>query len=597
MLALAGDDAGLAEMKKVVASIPELDPWITAVEQHLQDRWLFPAIEQAVAANPRCLQTDIKQLIGATDGAHIANLISYLEKGGKIVRIKEGQNYRLVLAGSNEAPVRVPKRLVSSHRTDSKAPPLYKIDVSSLRYVPLPRAPMRWEEAQSSRERGKTPDANDLFDLRDSDWRVTSVDKMPSADRPDSAFRRMYSVDSGLLMIDDLGRAEGFGPIEAAAIRYDRSGRLVAKAGFSHKLFHLGVHTLGHGIIAMSSDCVVHAYDDGLQPLFETALIEAPEIQALRNRFDIPQVELFKHLCCVALSRDNGRYLFTAVDEAWCIGSKGIGLWGVKLPMEEGWKRISTPSTKIATSVEIQSALSLMGLSLPVTPEDLKGRYRELAMKLHPDHNPSDPSADDRMKALNAAAEVLTGIDRSALPAYTGATFVKELDRKELTIHGLKFALTFSYQQSELYASDRIYAASFAARSDSVYLAGRTGRIVLVNEKGEGVRVYDLGAVPSKIMDTGEYLYILTDTRVYVLRDDSLCALVDMFNSGNLLIADSGFGLLESKRFRWFRKNGVYLGSIVSKDPIRRVYWSPGGMVVETRQRRATIDGVPPWWD
>jgi hypothetical protein len=79
-------------------------------------------------------------------------------------------------------------------------------------------------------------------------------------------------VDCGLLMIDDLGKTKGFGPIKSAALRYDRAGRLAAKAGFAHGLHRLGVHPLGHGFVAMSADGVLHAYGEDLQPLFKTGL-------------------------------------------------------------------------------------------------------------------------------------------------------------------------------------------------------------------------------------------------------------------------------------------------------------------------------------
>ena len=118
----------------------------------------------------------------------------------------------------------------------------------------------------------------------------------------------------------------------------------------------------------------------------------------------------------------------------------------------------------------------------------------------------------------------------------------------------------------------------------------------MVDENGEGVRAYDIGSVPRRIIDTGSYLYLLTDTRLYVLHDDVLHALVDTFDGGDLVVAQTGFGLLEKKRLRWFRENGEYLGSVVSKDPIRRVYSKQDGMVIETRQRRAVIQGAPAWW-
>ena len=154
----------------------------------------------------------------------------------------------------------------------------------------------------------------------------------------------------------------------------------------------------------MSADCVVHAYDENLKPLFETGLAEAPELQPLRGHFAIGDGQLKNHIRCVALSQDSQRYLFTAVDEAWCIDSTGTGLWGVKLPLKEGWKRVATPSDRYGTSSEIQRALTLMNLSLPLRADQVKRRYRELAMQWHPDHNDGKLQAHEQMTALNSAA-------------------------------------------------------------------------------------------------------------------------------------------------------------------------------------------------
>ena len=242
-------------------------------------------------------------------------------------------------------------------------------------------------------------------------------------------------------------------------------------------------------------------------------------------------------------------------------------------------------------------ALALMGLSLPLTPDGLKSRYRDLAKQWHPDRNPTDTRAADRMKSLNAAAEVLTGVEASTLGHYTGTTFGREIKRGEVEAGGVTLTVSMSLQVSEIHAADWIYAAGFAAGSDAVYLAGYSGRVVQVDETGKAVRVYDIGGVPSKIVDTGDYLYLLTGTRLYVLHDDTLHALVDTFDGGDLIIAQTAFGLLEKKRLRWFREDGRYLGSVVSKDPIRRVYSTSNGMVVETRRQRAIVQGVPTWWE
>jgi len=415
-------------------------------------------------------------------------------------------------------------------------------------------------------------------------------------ERPDTAFRKLAPTDFGLMMIDDLGKAEGLGRIGAAVLCYDRTGELVAKKGLRHDIYRFSVHPLSRCMIAMSRECVIHAYDGHMKPILETSLKRAPEILALRRRLGIPEDQLKNHIRCVAISQNTDQYLFTAVDEAWCVDIRGNGLWGAKLPLKEGWTQVAAPSGRAAVNAEVDRSLALMGLSLPIGPEDVKQRYRELTKQWHPDLNPEDPHAHEKMRALNAAAEVLTGIDTSAIPEYTGATFVREIDRTEFSAGGLTFTISMRMQGGELQASDWVYAAGFAAGSDAAYLASYSGRVVLVDENGYGMRAYDIGSVPRRIVDTGSYLYLLTDTRLYVLRDDVLHALVDTGDGGDLVVAQTGFGLLEKKRLRWFSEDGQYLGSVISRDPIRRVYSRKDGMVIETRQRRAVVSGAPAWW-
>ena len=601
VLALVADKEGLLRMQAIVDSTPELEPWGENVKQHQYDLPLFIAIQEAVTSNPSCLQTDVKGLVGEENGRRVANLISYLEKAGKIVRTRHKSTYRLTTAELEDVPVTPPKRVVQSHRSETQPPEIREIDISSLSYVPLPRSPMRWEETQAGREREKIPQALDHFEVHDADWRIHSTEKIPLAERPDPAFRQIHPNDSGLLMIDDLGKAQGYGQIEAAALRYDRMGNMAVKSELQHGTYRVGVHPLGRGLIAMSRDCIVHAYDEYLEVILETALDTSPEMLALRRRFEIPDDNLKNHIRCVALSRAADLYAFTVVDEAWCIDVRGKGLWGVKLPFKDGWNRVATPSNNFGTSDEVEQALTLMGLSLPVEPDDIKRRFRELAKQYHPDLNPGDPQSQKRMKALNLAMEVLTGVELSTIPAYAGVTFIQELEieQSEFEVGGIEFSATMTMTTSigEIEASDWIYAASFAAESNSVYLAGYSGRVVLVDENGRGIRVYDIGSVPRRIVDTGDYLYLLTDTRLYVLRDDELHSLIDTFDGGDLVVAQTGFGLVEKKRLRWFREDGQYLGSVVTKDPIRRVYSSADGMIVETRQRRAVVHGVPTWWE
>lgn len=598
MLALVGDDEGLAEMRMLVASNQDLEPWTDNIKQHEKDRKLFVSILDAVQQNPGCLQSNMKSLIGVEDGRRVATLIGWLEKAGRIKRAKQGKTYAIWLSESAQAPVPLPKRNVHSHRTNQNPLRLNEIDITRIPYIPLPRSPLRWEEAQLRSVAAEMPQPINYFDIHDANgWEIESVDKIPQDEKPDTAFRKYHPFNLGLFMVDDLGNAEGFGQIPAAVLRYSRSGKLLTKKPLLHDIYRIDVNPMGQGLIAMSKDCVVHAYNDALKLILETTLRSTPELQRIQKRFDIRDDQMKNHVRCVTLSSDSSRYLFTVVDEAWCVGVDGYVLWGVKLPVKDGWTRISEPSNNFGMSGDIQQALLLMEMSYPFTPDDIKNRYRQLAKEWHPDLNQGSSTATEQMKALNSAVQLLTGISESALPAFTGVQYAREMQSSNIEVGGVNLTITASVVVSELHALDWIYAASFAGHSNTVFLAGYSGRVIAVNEFGEPVRAYDIGSVPLRIVDTGNYLYILTDTRLYVLRDETLYTIIDTYDGGDLIVTQTGFGLLEKKRFRWFSEDGRYLGSILSKDPIRRVYAVPGGITVETRTRRGLVRGAPEWWN
>jgi hypothetical protein len=125
ILALIGDDAGLTEMQTIIVKLPELESWQEQVAQHIKDSVTFKKILDAVTVSPGCLQKDLKTLIEEPNGARLPSLASYLEKVGRIVRIKSGKTYKLVLPGSPESAERqskkmnlqfaIPRELYSTH--------------------------------------------------------------------------------------------------------------------------------------------------------------------------------------------------------------------------------------------------------------------------------------------------------------------------------------------------------------------------------------------------------------------------------------------------------------------------------------------------
>jgi hypothetical protein len=124
-----------------------------------------------------------------------------------------------------------------------------------------------------------------------------------------------------------------------------------------------------------------------------------------------------------------------------------------------------------------------------------------------------------------------------------------------------------------------VYAASFAASNGGAYVATHAGRVILLPREGRALVVYDIGTCPFEIVDTGRYAYFLTDRRLYIIVDDNkLAAVLDVLGRVRLVVAQSGFGLLTSRRLQWFTVEGRKVGEFVTRDVIRALWIIAAGV-------------------
>jgi hypothetical protein len=595
ILAYLGRDGDLAEMEIIVNRHDDFGPWRETIAEHRADQARFARILEIVDQKPGTLQTDMKQLLGEADGRRIASLLAFLEKSGCIDRQKAGKTYKLVPAGmkvdaGGEVTLRIglPQAPATTHRRDKAARKPRNVNFAEVERIPLPRSPVRWELDQASAQKSVEP-PKAAFEVRDAPWRILAIDKLAPEARPDPAFRQLYPTASGLLLVDDLGNAEEFSEAPAAVLRFDLDGQLAGKAALTRDVYRFSAHPLGDGFVMASKDAVLQVYGSDLKLRLETALALAPEVLAVQKRLGIADAQLKNHIRCVALSPDGTRYLVTVVDEAWCVTMDGEIVWGVKMPVKEGYSPAGASERQAETSDQVSKALATLGLALPIAPDDVKRRYRELAKQYHPDLNGGDQRSLEKMKELNLAVEAVTGLTAEAVPEFTGVRYTKELQRSTVKTQFGTLNISMQMVVSESFAADWVYAAAFGADPNSAYLATYTGRVVRIDGNGLPKRSYEIGAVPKAIVDTGDYLYIQTDTRLYVIRGAQLHRLLDIYDGGDLIVWKQGFGLLEKKRFRWFSPDGTYRGGVVSKDPLRRVFWNAGDLVIETRQTRVRV--------
>ncbi|MGO9116045.1 MAG: J domain-containing protein [Desulfomonilaceae bacterium] len=488
------------------------------------------------------------------------------------------------------------------------------LNLENLPYVRLPKAPLRWEARHQSEQaadataavgghgsnakgsRGNLPH----FIVSGNGWAFTGAEVLPPDERPDPAFRNVYPTAGVTVWVDPKGRRAGFPSAPAVARTTDRAGVRLAERGLAYDVYRTDVNADGSGMLFLSRDGILHGYTEKLEPLLAERIADLPEYTEQAARFGIKLSELKNHTRCVALSTDRLRHLVTIVDEAWCYETAtGHPLWGLRFPAKEGWSEVAAErSERVGASAEIVAALQLMELKLPVSPEAITRQYRTLAMRWHPDHSPHDPGATRRFQELGAAMELLTGADLSSLSTseIQRVTYQQVLHHSSIRFGDGRVGIVSVTLQVGAFGVDWIYAANFARTGYSTFLAGYSGRVVEVDAAGIPVRVYDIGAVPRHVAETPLHRYILTDTRLYVLCQNQLEALIDVFEQGALIVGDTGFGLLQPKRFQWFTPTGRFLGQVQTRDPIRRMHSGLTELVVETRTHRGIFSGAPSWW-
>lgn len=437
-----------------------------------------------------------------------------------------------------------------------------------------------------------SPSSQPLFTVSyGAGWTLRGERKLIGDERPDLAFDIAALDRSGIWLLDRFGKSSDKKEVKSVLRRLDRRGECIAEKHLTHDAYRTGSRLPG-GIAIMDSSGVLHIYDTTLSLVLKTNLREDTRIVDHFHTIETNYWGEFKsQVRAVDVAPESDRYLFTLADEAWCCTVSGQALWGVMMPLKEGWKRVVRRTEHFGIGSEINEALSLFGLSLPTSPIDIKRKYRSLALVYHPDRNLDSPQAEEKMKALNRAFEILTGVDPNTLDFEDSDMihFVRTGPDQVIEVGGLQIEITMTGDTPQ----DWVYAANFAAANGGVYLATYSGKVIRLSREGKALVVYDIGTCPNEIIDTGRYLYLLTATRLYVIEDGTkLAAFLDVFQQGKLIVSQTGFGLLTSKKLQWFTVAGTKVGELTARDPIRALHATDGGTIVQTRQHQVEVHGL-----
>ncbi len=469
-----------------------------------------------------------------------------------------------------------------------------EINLEALPYYPLPPAPSQWDP--STFVYAPSTPAEDFFEASEgAEFTIESVTKIEMENRPDPAYRTSKLQSSGVLFIDKTGRSKAFAADSMASLlRKDFQGKTTASVGLDHDIYRIGTNAFGDHTVFLSNESFLHAYNENLEPSLVYNLAEDKRITMIRDSEIFMDGPPRRQIRRVSINPVGDRILFTIADSAWCISPSLSSIWAVCMPLKDGWERTYTRSSQVGTRADVGDALRYMQLRLPVTQDEIKSQYRSLAFQWHPDYAGNTPENNKKMQELNRTFSVLTGIDPKNLDIKAKDQEVVSFKRTKAAPgikvdvgNGVTLEISFGDDRPAL---DWIYAANFCSSSNSVFLGSYAGKIININENGEAQYVIDVGNIPRKILEIDKYLYIATDTRLYVLGPDlELIELIDLTLEGELIAVRNGFNLVAEKKVSFHTRDGKEIGEIKTKHPIRAVYESGDKVIVESRQHRAVV--------
>ena len=414
-----------------------------------------------------------------------------------------------------------------------------------------------------------------LFEIENNqEWKILNIIKIKKEEKPDPSFKLVNFIADGIIYVDKNGKSDLVkDAYQSAIMKYDLEGNIVAKKPISHNMYRHSNNPKSSNIAIMDNEGILYIYDRNIDLSLKKDLqSDTRVLQHLKENEGNYWGDFKSKIRAIDVNATSDKILFTIADEIWCSTFSGSTYWGVRTPLNEGWERFVGKRDINKIDSNISNALKCLGLELPVSPKEIKKQYRINAQKYHPDKN-KNSNAHEMMQKINEAFETLTGINPETLATeedQSDEVFYKKTKPDfEFTVENLSFQMTSNLG----FAQDWIYEACFSSESENIFIGTYSGKIIELDSLGNPLKVFDIGTVPNQIIESGQYLYISNSTRLYIIKDkEKLVAFIDIFQQGRLIVTKSGFGLLSDKILQWYTKEGINIGSIKSKDPIRSVY-------------------------
>jgi hypothetical protein len=256
------------------------------------------------------------------------------------------------------------------------------------------------------------------------------------------------------------------------------------------------------------------------------------------------------------------------------------------MPPPEGYEVERRESE--SDSSEVTKALSVLELYGSPTQEEIKAQFRNLALKYHPDRNPENPLAEEKMKLIIGAYRVLSDEDiQSALAGVNDIEYYyKIMDESDINIKDLGISLKLTISMSG--PGDWIYSSHVTENGERIYLGCYSGRVYCINEDGNVLKTYVTDDTIRRIQERPPYLYIQTNYSLYVIRDEKLINHIEIGTGDFFSFATWGFIVKKGSIISIYGYDGTLIGNIrFSKEPYETIPTNQG-ITVYTKKGRIT---------
>lgn len=424
-------------------------------------------------------------------------------------------------------------------------------------------------------------------------YSLSETKSLNKDEKPESGFCLKSIQNESIVYFDRNGNSslnEGF---ESTIVFKNRLTKESIRTNLKKRIHNCTANSAMQGAIVMDYDGQIIAFDKNLNSDLAYDLKNHPQV---KRHFKTIETNYWgdsrSQVRCLDYDSNSKNYLFTLADEAWFCNLSGGEIWGVRMPLNEGWERVIERSSDSNKSTELVEALNILELSLPVRIEDVKKQYRILAKAYHPDHNPNNALASEKMRKLIDAFKIVTGIDPDMLDLNENVEKIVFKKSKPDYVHDMGlFRLEVTINGGN--AQDWIYCACLKSGGSGAYLGTYSGKVFDIDASGMATLVYDPGECPNEIIDTELYLYLVTSTRLYIIKKpDALVAMVDIYNQGTVLVAGKIILLIDNKKIQWYDNTGSKLGEVTSTSPIRAIDECDRGLIVYTNQNSTIINGL-----